>query len=261
MADVGKFIETVSREAGAILMRHHGRLTQVDKKGRRDLVTVADRESEAHVIARIRDAFPGDAILAEETLSGQKMAPRLWVLDPLDGTTNFVHRIPHFAVSFAFWENGRPIAACVYNPKLEECYTSVVGGGAFLNGAPIRCNTQPELGEALLTTGFHYRLEQLPDNNLQHFVDLALRARGVRRLGSAALDLCYTADGRYDGFWELHLSPWDVAAGGLIAMEAGCRVTDFEGGNDWLFGGRVLAANPTLHDRIREILATSARGG
>ncbi len=254
MTDLLRFVEDVSREAGAIHLQYFGKLERVDKKGRRDLVTVADREAEAHVIRRIREAFPGDAILAEETLSGQKMAPRLWVLDPLDGTTNFVHRIPHFAASLGFWEGGAPVVGCVYNPLLEECYLASAGGGARLNGVTIRCNNQELLSEALLTTGFHYRLETLPDNNLQHFIDLAMRARGVRRLGSAALDLCYTADGRYDGFWELHLSPWDVAAGGLIAIESGCRVTDFEGGGDWLFGGSVLAANAVLHERIREVL-------
>jgi myo-inositol-1(or 4)-monophosphatase len=261
MTDTGRFIEDVAREAGAVLMKHFGKLERVDKKGVRDLVTAADREAEALVIARIRAAFPGDAILAEETLTDQKMARRIWILDPLDGTTNFVHRLPHFAVSLGFFEEGEPVAACVFNPLLLECYTAVRGGGAFLNGARIACSRQTELKECLLTTGFHYRLEQLADNNLQHFNDLALQVRGVRRLGSAALDLCYTADGRYDGFWELHLSAWDVAAGVLVAQESGCLVTDFQGGPDWLFGGQVLAANAVLHAKVLDVLTRSrARG-
>jgi myo-inositol-1(or 4)-monophosphatase len=253
---VAEFVERVAREAGAVLMGHFGRLTRVDKKGRRDLVTAADHASEGAVIGRIRAAFPGDAILSEESLPTQAMAPRLWILDPLDGTTNFVHRIPHFAVSLAFYEGGVPAAACVFNPLLGECYTARRGGGAWLNGARLQCSLQAELSESLLTTGFHYKLEQLQDDNIQHFADLAYRVRAVRRLGSAALDLCYTAEGRYDGFWELHLSAWDVAAGVLIAQEAGCRVSDFAGGGDWLFGGRVLAANPLLHGRILEVLTS-----
>jgi myo-inositol-1(or 4)-monophosphatase len=256
VTDLSQFIENVSREAGAVLMTHYGKLTRVDKKGKRDLVTAADREAESSVLARIRAAFPDDAILSEESLPTQKMAPRLWILDPLDGTTNFVHRLPHFAVSLAFYEDGVPLAGCVFNPLLGECYTASRGGGAFLNGAPIVCSKQTALSECLLTTGFHYKLEQLQDNNLQHFVDVALQVRGVRRLGSAALDLCYTADGRYDGFWELHLSAWDVAAGVLIAQEAGCVVSDFAGGGDWLFGGRVIAANPNLHGQIAAIVTT-----
>ena len=241
------FLEEVAVEAGAVVSRWYGRIEEVGRKGVRDLVTVADREAEAHVIARIREAFPGDAILAEETLSTQGMADRLWVLDPLDGTTNFVHRIPHVAVSLAFWEGGRPTAACVFNPILGERFTATAGGGARLNDKPLRVSATSELREALLATGFHYRMEQTDDDNLQHFVDLAKKVRGLRRLGSAALDLCYVADGRYDGFWELHLSPWDVAAGGLIVREAGGVVTDFRGGDDWLMGKSIIAATPSIH--------------
>jgi myo-inositol-1(or 4)-monophosphatase len=258
MTEPGAFVEEVAREAGTVLMSHYGKLTRVDKKGRRDLVTAADRDAEALIIRRIRAAYPGDAILSEESLSTQKMAPRLWIVDPLDGTTNIVHRLPHFAVSIAFYDGGEPVAGCVFNPLLDECYSARRGGGAFLNGARISCSRQTELSECLLTTGFHYKLEQLQDNNLQHFIDLALQVRGVRRLGSAALDLCYTADGRYDGFWELHLAAWDVAAGVLIAQESGCLVTDFSGGGDWLFGGRVLATNPTLHGKVLQVLTRSS---
>lgn len=253
-ADLAEFTERTAREAAAVLMRHYGRLARVDKKGQRDLVTAADREAEDLVVARIRAAFPGDAICAEETLSDQGAAPRLWILDPLDGTTNFVHRIPHFGPSLAFYERGRGVAACVYNPVLDECYTAVAGGGARLNGRPVRCADATELSEALLTTGFPYRIDALPDNNLRQFSAFATKVRGLRRLGSAALDLCYAAEGRYDGFWELHLSPWDVAAGALIAQEAGCVVTDCEGGEDWLFGRRIVAANPVLHRRMLDVL-------
>lgn len=254
--DIG-FVEEIAREAGEVLLTHWGRLDAVEKKGARDLVTAADRESEAHVVARIRERFKDDAILAEEEHSTESAAPRLWIVDPLDGTTNFVHRIPHVAVSIAWCEEGQVTVGCVHNPVLDACYTALRGGGARLNGRPINASDTSQLSEALLATGFHYRREFQPDSNLQHFVDFGTQVRGLRRLGSAACDLCYVAEGRFDGFWELWLAPWDVAAGGLIAAEAGCKVTGFEGGDDWLFGRRIVAANPTLAPVIREVLASA----
>lgn len=252
--DVVEFAEKTAREAASVLMRHFGRIARVDKKGKRDLVTDADREAEALVAERIRAAFPGDALLGEESSPHQGPAERLWILDPLDGTTNFVYGIPHFGPSLAFYEGGRGVVGCVFNPVLDECYVGVAGKGATRNGRPIRCNGTTELSEALLTTGFPYRIDSLKDNNLRPFAALSPRVRGMRRLGSAALDLCYTADGRYDGFWELHLSPWDVAAGAIVAREAGCRVTDAEGGDAWLFGGSIVAAPATLAERMIEVL-------
>ena len=251
------FLSEVAREAGEILLKHWGRLESVEKKGARDLVTVADRESEAHIVARIRDRFPGDAILAEEGHSEQRATSRLWIVDPLDGTTNFVHRIPHVGVSIAWCAGGEVTVACVHNPLLDECYTATRGEGAMLNGRAIEASGTSELSEALLATGFHYQREFQPDSNLQHFVDFGVKVRGLRRLGAASCDLCYVADGRFDGFWELWLAPWDVAAGGLIAEEAGCVVTDFDGGDGWLFGRRIVAANATLGPKIREVLAAA----
>lgn len=254
--DVG-FVEEVARAAGEILLKHHGALERIEKKGARDLVTAADEESEALVIERIRDRFPDDAILAEETMNTEARAPRQWIIDPLDGTTNFVHRIPHVAVSIAWCEDGVPTVACVHNPILDTCYTASAGDGAFLNGTRVTASDTAELSESLLATGFHYHRESQPDSNLQHFVDFGYRVRGLRRLGSAACDLCYVAEGRFDGYWELWLSPWDVAAGALIAREAGCVITDFDGGDDWLFGRRIVAANPVLAERIREVIASA----
>ena len=249
-----EFLEEVAREAGEILMRHHGRLSRVHKKGARDLVTEADREAERHILARICDRFPGDGIIAEESLPESRRAHRLWIIDPLDGTTNFVYRIPHFAVSIAFYLEGRPLLGCVFNQRLDECFTAARGGGAHKNGGRISCNGTTRLSEALLATGFAYRREEKADSNLQHFVDMVLLARGLRRLGSAALDLCYVAEGVLDGFWELHLSAWDVAAGALIAAEAGALVTDFDGEGEWLFGGRIVAAPAELSAEIRRVL-------
>jgi len=252
-----RFIEEVARAAGELLRGHWGRLEAVEKKGARDLVTVADRESEALIVSRVRDRYPDHAVLAEEEFSEAPSTWPCWVIDPLDGTTNFVHRVPHVAVSIAWCDEQGVAVGCVYNPILDECYTATRGGGARLDGEPIGCSATGELSEALLATGFHYRLEFHPDSNLQHFVDLATRVRGIRRLGAAACDLCYVADGRFDGFWEPWLEPWDVAAGGLVAREAGCVVTDFDGGDQWLFGRRIVAANPALAPRIREVLAAA----
>ena len=250
-------LERIAREAGDVLMRHLGALERVEKKGARDLVTAADRESEDLVVRLIRESWPQDAILAEESLSTVREADRTWIVDPLDGTTNYVYGIPHFAVSIAYLEDGRPEVACVFNPALGECFTAERGQGASLDGASLRCRQEAELSEALLVTGFAYRREELQDSNIQHFVDFAYRARGLRRLGSAACDLCYVARGWYDGFWELNLAPWDVAAGGLVAREAGAAVTDFGGGENWLHGGQIVAANPRLAGRIREVLAAA----
>lgn len=251
------FLEEVARGAGEVLLQHLGRLERVEKKGARDLVTRADREAEAQVLAALRARHPADPVLAEESRPEVRRQGRLWVVDPLDGTTNFVYGIPHFAVSIALLVDGRPVEACVYNPALDTCFTASAGGGAWCGGRRLACRREGRLSEALLATGFAYRKEELADTNLRHFTDLALRARGMRRLGSAALDLCYVAMGRYDGFWELHLQPWDVAAGGLVAQEAGARVCDLAGGDDWLFGGQVVAANPQLNAVVREVLAAA----
>ncbi len=252
------FMETIAREAGAILAGHFGRLDgdAVDFKGKRDLVTVADREAEALLTRRIRAHCPGHSIVAEEegTTEG---SDGTWFVDPLDGTTNFVHGIPVFAVSLGFVAGGVMEAGVVHAPLLSETYTAVRGGGAFRNGRTIRVSMAADVSSALLATGFAYRLEELPDDNVSRFAHLVRRARGIRRFGAASLDFAWVADGRFDAFWELHLSPWDVAAGALLVEEAGGRVTDFAGGTDWLLGRRVLASNGALHGAM---LAELARG-
>jgi myo-inositol-1(or 4)-monophosphatase len=248
------WVETLARDAGRVLQRHSGRLAGFERKGRRDLVTVADREAEALILTRIRDRFPGHAILAEESAPDVAMAEDLWIVDPLDGTTNFVHGLPHVAVSIAWWRGGVPGVACVHNPLLDETYVAEAGGGAFGNGVRLRVREERNLAESLLCSGFSYRLEEHEDSNLGHWADFARRCRGLRRLGSAALDLCYLAAGRYDGFWELHLAPWDVAAGALVAIESGAVVSDRHGGGRWLRGGSIVAACAALHPRLLEVL-------
>jgi myo-inositol-1(or 4)-monophosphatase len=252
MNDV-ELAEKLAREAGAVLLQYAGKV-HVSKKGARDLVTEADHASEALILAGLAAARPSDRVLAEETRAETDLAGRVWIVDPLDGTTNYVYDIPHFAVSIALSVDGRIDAGVVFNPRLGECFCAVRGGGAWLNGQSIKVRQESRLSEAVLCTGFHYRMEEKTDSNLQHFAAMASKTRGLRRLGSAALDLAYVGLGRYDGFWELHLSPWDVAAGALVAEEAGAEVSDRHGGRDWLCGGSIVAAPAPLAEAIRGVL-------
>jgi myo-inositol-1(or 4)-monophosphatase len=251
--------ESAAREAGALLLERFGHIDRgrvKTKSSARDLVTAADVESERTIVARLRAAFPDHAIEAEEEVrdardEGAPDRPR-WFVDPLDGTVNFVHGIPAFAVSIALYEAGAPEAAVVHLPRLGETFTAERGRGAFQDGEPIRVSSAASLGEAILATGFPYRRNELVPNNLENFARFFLDVRGMRRMGSAAMDLAFVAAGRLDGFWELHLAPHDVAAGALLVREAGGRVQDADGGEDWLRGGHIVAANPALFEAIRE---------
>lgn len=245
----------VAREAGEILLEHLGRLdaSQIgSKSAARDLVTAADVASERHVVSRLRAAFPDHAIESEEEVRDAVDRRPRWFVDPLDGTVNFVHRLPCFAVSLGLWIGDEPRVAVVHAPRLGETFEARAGGGAFLDGKPIAVSPVDHLGDALLATGFPYRRGELEHSNLENFARFFHDVRDLRRMGSAALDLAYVADGRLDGFWELHLSPHDVAAGGLLVREAGGRVTDADGGQDWLRGASLVAAGPGLHGAILE---------
>lgn len=244
-------------EAGRVLLEHLGRLRPGEiatKSARRDLVTAADLASERLIVARLRERFPDHAIEAEEEVHdpGRDDGRPRWLVDPLDGTINFVHRLPAFAVSLGLWRGNTPEVAVVHAPRLQETFCAVRGGGATLDGRPVRVSATAELSDAVLATGFPYRRETLEHSNLENFCAFFHDVRGLRRMGSAAIDLAYTAAGRFDGFWELHLSPHDVAAGGLLVLEAGGRVTDADGGDGWLRGASLVAAGPALHERIRE---------
>lgn len=252
-----KEIETWTRSAGEILMSGYVRRPgyehgpQIDYKGEIDLVTEIDRRSEAYLLGEIASRYPDHQVIAEE--SGMQAGDDCckWYVDPLDGTVNYAHGIPIFSVSIAFEENGELRLAVVYDPTREECFSAELGSGAFLNGKPIHTSSVGDLDRALLVTGFPYDIRTNPENNLDNYTRFAMRSQGVRRLGSAALDLCYVAAGRFDGFWELRLSAWDVAAGGLIAREAGAQVTDIHGGLDFLSPPySLIAANPALHPSI-----------
>jgi myo-inositol-1(or 4)-monophosphatase len=247
-----------ARAAGEVLMGHLGRLDPARlgrKSAARDLVTEADLAAERVLVERLRAALPGHAIESEEAVKDAASAGPRWFLDPLDGTVNFVHRVPCFAVSLGLFVDGEPEVAVVHAPRLGETFHAVRGGGAFLGQERITVSDCGSLGEAILATGFPYRRNELANNNLENFARLFLDVRDLRRMGSAALDLAYVAAGRFDGFWELHLAPHDVAAGALLVREAGGVVTDLDGGEDWLRGGHVVAAGPGLHALLRARLA------
>jgi myo-inositol-1(or 4)-monophosphatase len=249
--------EAMAREAGAILLEGYGRTHAPELKGRIDLVTEYDRRSEALLLARIAERFPGHAVLAEE--SGAHAAtgsgtPR-WIVDPLDGTTNYAHNYPFFGVSIAAEFEGAVVAGVVYDPVRDEMFAAARDRGATLDRRPIHVSEIARIEDALLVTGFPYDVREHPERILPLFHAFLMRAQGVRRDGSAALNLCYAACGRFDGFWEFHLSPWDMAAGTLILREAGGTVTDLAGGPFRLDGREILASNTRLHEPMRRMIA------
>lgn len=241
-------LTTLARQAGDVLRECFGQHYQVDYKGVIDPVTEADHRSEELLLNYIHQHFPEDTIVAEESGKSPGKADRVWYIDPLDGTVNYVHGIPIYSVSIAVAENGVFRLGVVYDPSRDECFSAEAGKSAWLNDQPIHPASTTDLDHALLVTGFPYDIRTNPETNLNHYTHFALHSQGVRRLGSAALDLCYVACGRFDGYWELRLKPWDVAAGALIAREAGAVVTNLSGGADFMAEPlSVAVANPHLH--------------
>jgi myo-inositol-1(or 4)-monophosphatase len=248
------YIERLARQAGQILRAGYQQEHQVDYKGVIDLVTEIDRQSEDYLLGEIRKDFPDHHILAEES-GGTRGDGQQWYIDPLDGTVNYAHNIPIFSVSIAYASSGTLSLAVVYDPMRDEMFTAERGKGAHLNGRPLRVSGSTELRRSLLVTGFPYDAWDSEFDNFANFVKFAKLSQGVRRLGSAALDLCYVAAARFDGFWELALSPWDVAAGGLICEEAGARVTNVFGEADFISPPQsILATTPGIHARMLEEL-------
>ena len=246
-----------AREAGAIVLAGYGSVHAPEHKGRIDLVTEYDKRSEALLLTRIAERFPGHGVLAEES-GAHAAAPSSrvrWIVDPLDGTTNFAHNYPFFCVSVGVEVDGVITAGAVFDPVRDELFAAALGAGATLNSVPIRASSCARLEDALLVTGFPYDVREHPERHVPLFQDFLVRAQGVRRDGSAALNLCYLAMGRFDGFWEGHLSPWDVAAGSLIVREAGGMLTDFAGQPFRIDGRRICGAGPELHPRLLEVLA------
>jgi len=244
-------------QAGEIQRARQASGFRVDKKGEIDLVTEVDLECERLCRAVLAERFPEHDILAEELSSGPGEPARAryrWVFDPLDGTTNYAHGLPIFCASLALELDGQAIVGAIYDPSRHELFTAERGEGAFLNGTPLRVSSTASLLDALLVTGFPYDMHSRGPELVELFGLFLSRARAVRRLGSAALDLCYVAAGRFDGFWEQHLKPWDVAAGALIVQEAGGRVTGMDGTPFSPGAGHLAAANGAVHDAMLEVI-------
>jgi myo-inositol-1(or 4)-monophosphatase len=246
------------RESGAIQKEWLHKEKRIELKGEINLVTDVDTRCEQRIIEIIKKAFHEHNILTEETLQPQFPSPYRWIIDPLDGTTNYAHGYPRFCTSIALENEGQVILGTVYDPLLDELFVAQEGNGAFLNDEPIAVSATDRLINALLCTGFPYDLRESKENNLDYFSRFIMEARAIRRDGSAALDLCYVAAGRFDGFWELKLHPWDVAAGKLIVEEAGGTVTDFRGSPLHLDGKEALASNGRIHEEMIRVLQ---RGG
>lgn len=236
----------------------------IETKAESDFVTVADRASEETIIKHILQAFPDHQILAEEQTHAGNNRRRAtasanveWIIDPLDGTTNFIHGVPNFCVSIAAKQNNEVITGVVWDPLRHELFTATAGDGAFLNGKPIHVSESARLRDSLIATGFPFRVRHLLDSYFRMFQAFLKSARDIRRFGSAALDLAYVAAGRFDGFWEYRLNPWDFAAGVLLVREAGGQISGFREEENFWETGNILASNSKLHPPMREIILTA----
>jgi len=241
-------MQELAREGGSVLMSYFGKVS-VEYKGDVDLVTEADRSSEKLIVTRIRKMWPGHDLMGEEGSRIETGSDFRWYIDPLDGTTNFAHGYPVFCISIALEHKGERIAGVLYDPCRDEMFAAEKGGGARLNGRPIHVSKVTRLAESLVGTGFpSHKRHKNP--NIHFYHQITLRSHGVRRAGSAALDLCCVACGRYDAFWEFNLNPWDTAAGVLLVQEAGGRVTNFTDGPFEISSREVLATNSLVHDEL-----------
>ena len=255
MSELLDLARAIAREAGGIARdRFHDPRTIRTKTSEIDLVTDVDHALDRLIRERVRAARPHDALLTEESQAESGSTGVRWVVDPLDGTTNYAHAFPHFAISIGVEQDGARVAGVVYDPMRDELFEAARGGGARLNGKPIHVSEIAELRRALLATGFAYDVHSRRTPNLAHFERFIGTAQAIRRAGSAALDFAYVACGRFDGYWELHLAPWDVAAGILLVEEAGGRVTDFDGGPAPDTGARIVATNGRVHAAALEVL-------
>ena len=245
-----------ARRAGQIINRASTDLPRikVESKTANDFVTEVDRAAEAAIIDVLREAYPDHGILAEESGQTGHQSEHQWIIDPLDGTTNFLHGFPQYAISIALARNGVVEQAVVYDPVGNDLYTASRGAGAFLNDRRIRVSQRSRMIEALIGTGFPFREGDDIDTYLAMFREVAAKTAGIRRPGSAALDLAYLAAGRYDGFWELGLSPWDIAAGGLLVQEAGGLISDLAGESDFLKTGNLVAGTPKIFGQLLPII-------
>ena len=249
-----------ARAAGEILNGMFGEVFHITKKGDIDLVTEADLRAEKTILEIIRNHFPEDDILSEEAGRDGRPSDRNWLVDPLDGTINFAHGFPFYAVSIALEVEGEIVVGVVYDPHMDECFKASKGAGALLNNGPIRVSETRDLGNALLATGFPYDIREKSKRTLALLDKMVMRAQGVRRPGAATLDLCYVAAGRLDGFWEEGLKPWDTAAGTVIVREAGGILSTFEGRPYSPYEESVVAANPLLHEEMIRVVKGKVTG-
>ena len=257
-----RFLEAAqesAERAGGMLRKNIDASRKIEYKGAVNLVTNFDRQAQQIVFEHLSSRFPEHDFLAEEDLCEEKGSEFRWIIDPLDGTTNYAHRFPIFCVSLALELNGQITLGVIYDPMRDEMFSAVRGKGATLNGKQVSVSLERELDKSLLSTGFPYDVRESKENNLDHFRHFVTRTQAVRRCGAAAIDLCYIACGRFDGFWELKLSPWDVAAGALIVEEAQGRVSDFQGDEFSIYGREILASNNLIHDQMIAVLQLSQR--
>jgi myo-inositol-1(or 4)-monophosphatase len=248
-------IEAVNK-AAHFIQSEIGKIHQQDiiTKELNSLVTYVDKESEKILVKELHTLLPEAAFLTEENTIEQQEGEWQWIIDPLDGTTNFIHQVPVFAISVGLKHRDEMVLGVVYELNRNECFYAVKGGGAYLDGNKIFVSQTARLSDSLIATGFPYYDFHLLESYLQLFQKLMTSTRGIRRLGSAAIDLCFTACGRFDAYFEYSLSPWDVAAGALILQEAGGRVYDFNGGNNWLFGRQIVGCTPGIEKELLELL-------
>lgn len=254
MHDLLEFAIDLAFESGRIQRRHFQKEFAIHHKGEINLVTDVDLECEARIIERIRAHLPDDDIVSEEKVNTYEPNRNRWIIDPLDGTTNYAHGYPFFCTSIAYEVEGQVALGVVYNPIFDELFFARKGGGAFLNGDRLSVSRTTELKRALLSTGFPYDVTTNPRNNLDHWAAFIMRARALRRDGSAALNLSYVAAGRFDGYWEMKLNAWDMAAGVLMVREAGGGVTSLSGAPFSIYGGDVLATNGPIHEPMTAVL-------
>jgi len=263
MNDCQKYLDSAvmaALMAGSYQRHRFASLLEIDLKGDKNLVTEVDREAERLIVEHLLACFPGHTIIAEEGEYPVGDTRFRWIIDPLDGTTNYAHGFPWFCVSIALEAEGELAAGVIYNPLSDELFTATRGGGAFMNGRRLQVSTRSPIRNTLLGTGFPYDCATDPANNFTSFIAFQKAARGIRRAGAAALDLAYVAAGRLDGFWELKLKPWDVAAGVLLVREAGGTVTTFDGSAYDVFNDRILASNGLIHNDMTALLMATADG-
>lgn len=248
--------QEVAKSVGAFIRkeRQHFDVNKVEHKGFNDLVSYVDKEAEKQIVERLSEILPEAGFITEEGTNTTQGEVFNWVIDPLDGTTNFIHGIPIFAVSIALMQKEEVILGVVYEVNRHECFYAMKGGGAFCNDTPIKVSSAPDLAASLISTGFPYYNFELIDRYLDSMKALMKKSHGLRRMGSAAVDLCYVASGRTEGFFEYNLNSYDVAAGTLIVQEAGGVVTDFAGGNDFIFGRKIIASNGKIHSEFLNVL-------